>query len=136
MPTQSQLEDFYEENIVGRPELEEGLSKIGWTRQRVTWFVELLDLRIQRKLQKEAERARDAQEKLASRVDRRESAILKGEISVRIAEARADIADMKVSARELEDDEEKEALVLAILEVKSDIAIMQIDLAVVRRDAN
>jgi len=93
-----------------------------------------LDLKIQGKLQKEAEKARDAQEKLSRRADRRESAIVKGEISVRIAEARADIADMKVSARELEDDEEKEALALSILEVKSDIAVMQIDMAIVRRD--
>ncbi len=135
LPTQGQLEDFYEENIIGRVELESGLSKIGWTRQRITWFVELLDLRIQGKLQKEAERARDAQEKLARRSERRESAITKGEISVRIAEARADIADMKVSARELEEEEEKEALALTILEVKAEIAVMQIDMAIVRRDA-
>ena len=135
LPTQGQLEDFYEENIIGRNELEGGLGNIGWNRQRITWFVELLDLRIQRKLQKEAERARDAQEKLSRRVDRRESAILKGEISVQIAEARADIADMKVSARELEDAEEKEALALSILETKAEIAVMQIDLAIVRRDA-
>ncbi len=132
IPSKSELEDFYEDNIIEVGQLRNGLTNLGWTNERVLWFVQLVDLKIQKKLQKEADKARSEQNTLARRSGTRSYQLAKAEIDTLIAEHNADIADIKVARHLIDEDDEEINFKLAIDEIKAEIALLKLDKALIR----
>jgi len=104
LPSESELEDFYERNIITRDELLEGMKKLGFVDKYTPWYLARLDTRIADAAAKAAADAQSEQERIAkaeaSSIYQRTVA----DFDVEIALDKLEIANIKVSMNELEDE--------------------------------
>ena len=104
LPSENELEDFYERNIITRDELLEGMKKLGFVDKYTPWYLARLDTRIADAAAKAAADAQSEQERIAkaeaSSIYQRTVA----DFDVEIALDKLEIANIKVSMNELEDE--------------------------------
>ena len=134
IPSQSMLDDFYEEDIITRDVYKSELTKRGWTNQRISWITDRLELDIQKRAEREAERARRDLARLEGQTERREFSLAKAIKDVAIREFMVEIADLKVALKEGLEDEDKDEIKISIEKLKVDVANERLDKANITRE--
>jgi len=132
-PSRSDLGRWYREGIIDDDEFIAGMRALGYDEKAISRYKAELDARISAEERREAERARKEKEEEERRGAEREYWARVAELNEQIAEDRAKIADIKLAIFMTEDPEVKEQLAQLILELRSEIAHLQLEKARLRR---
>lgn len=134
VPTKAELEDLYEEDIIDYDTMARYMRGRGYEPEVADWMISLIDIKVQEKRQTELERTRKEEERLSTKEESTEYQIAKSKIDTEIAEWRAYIADLKLTAHFVEDPDQIELIKQEIDQTKLTIANLAIDKANLKTD--
>jgi hypothetical protein len=96
LPSKAELEDWYRRDIINVDDLESGLEKRRYVESDIERYLIQLDQRLAEEATKEAERSQKEQERIGAAALKTAYQIAKVAIDVQIADARREIADIKM----------------------------------------
>lgn len=119
LPSETELEQFYELGYITSDQYKSGLVSRNYKLDMIDFYVRQADQRIADKLQKQELALMDAKEKL--QLDLLASDYRKAQLnlSVLIAQEKSNIAELKLIAHDIEDEE-------VLIEIKTNIAYIQL----------
>lgn len=134
LPTASQTEKFYEMDIISQDDFIRIFTLRGYTPETVRWTLARIDLEAQAATQKEAERALDDLEKIGRSETASRYQLDRAVLDLLIAQARAEITDIRVEIKADIDEGLKASLAFRLDDLKQFIAQAQTQKAQLRVD--
>jgi len=98
-PTQAQYDAFLLSDIIGESEYRDGLESLGYSREHVEMYTDLVLAEKAEKARKEEERARSEQESVRTRKVKSTYQANKAQLDVDLAEVNAAIAEQQIAIR-------------------------------------
>jgi len=134
LPTASQTEKFYEMDIISVDDFKKIYTLRGYTTETIDWTLARIDIEAQAATQKEAERALADLEKIDKSKTAKQYQKDRAVLDLLIAQARAEITDIRVEIKADIDLDVQELLIARLDELKQFIAAVNTQKATLRVD--